>query len=108
MSQPPHCSVEANSSTSGGGEVPKPTGSRGKKSSCTKYSPPTKVCQETCDKDSSASKHQERFRKDKEDSKFLHKCTESLTQGATMHGEKEPHLERPSSLLHFITESPTQ
>ena len=72
-SQPPQHAGEGNSSTCEGKELAKAASHPDKKSSCTKCSPPTKVCQESHEKDHSASKHQEKSQKDKEDSKSLHK-----------------------------------
>ena len=83
----------------------KATGSLDKKS--TKCSPPTKVHQESEDKDRSGSKYREsKHRKDKEDSKSPHKCTRSLVQGSsTMRGEKEPHLEDPPQTFNTSSHS---
>ena len=82
-SQPPRCSGEANSSTHEGREPAKTAGSPNKKSSCSKHSPPTKVRHETCDKESSESKHQEKSQKDKKDSKSPCKYTGSSAQGSS-------------------------
>ena len=58
-SQPPRHSEEGNNSTHKGREPAKAVGSPDKKSSCTQCSPPTKVCQESHNKDCNASKHWE-------------------------------------------------
>ena len=60
ISQPPWCSGEGHSSTCEGGESAKVAGPLDKKSSHTKCSPSTKVCQEAHDIDSSTSKHREK------------------------------------------------
>ena len=59
-SQPPRHSGEGNNSTHKGREPAKVAGSPDNKSSCTQHSPPTKVCQESHNKDCSASKYQEK------------------------------------------------
>ena len=110
-------SGEVPSSTSKNGDLPKATGSLGRKSSCYKCSPPLKECHGSHDKDShsSSSKHWDKPRKDKENSKSPHKCTASPAQGSsTMWTEKEPHLEEPpvafnaSSRSHHLSESDQQ
>ena len=103
-SQPPQCSGEGNNSTHKGRELAKVADSPDKKSSCPQCSPPTKVCQESHDKDRSTSKHQEKSQKDKEDSRSLHKHMGSLVQESCItQVEKEPHLENPP--LTFNTSS---
>ena len=82
-SQPPRHSGEGNNSACKGRELAKVAGSPDKMFSHTQCSPPTKVCQESHDKERSTSKHQEKSRKDKEDSKSPHKCTGSLAQGSS-------------------------
>ena len=107
-SQLSRSSGEAPSSTSKNGDLPKATGSPGRKSSHHEHSPPSKEHCGSCDKDShsSSSKHQDKPHKDKENSKFQCKCTASPAQGSsTTWAEKEPWLEEPSMVLHISSRS---
>ena len=72
-SQPSHSSGEAPSSTNKNWDMPKVTGSPGRKSSHHKHSLPLKEHHGSLDKDSlsSLSKHQDKSCKDKEDGKSL-------------------------------------
>ena len=95
-SQLSHSSGEVPSSTNKNGDPLKATGSLGRKSSHHKHSPPLKEHHGSHDKDwhSSSSKHWEKPRKDKEDSKSPCKCPASPAQGSsTKQAEKEPCLE---------------
>ena len=113
-SQPSHSSGEAPSLTNKNGDLPKATGSPGRKSSHHKCSPSLKEHHGSLDKDSlsSSSKHREKSCKDKEDGKSLCKQLASPVQrSSTTWAEKEPCLEKPimvfhaSSLSHHLSES---
>ena len=116
-SQLSHSSGKVPSSTSKNGDLPKATGSLGRKSSCHKCSPPSKECHESCDKDShsSSSKHWDKSHKDKEDGKSPCKHPASPVQrSSTTWAEKKPQLEEPtmvfhaSSRCHHLSESDKQ
>ena len=116
-SQLSHSSGEVPSSTSKNGDLPKATGSPGRKSSHHKHSLPFKEHHGSRDKDShsSSSKHRDKPHKDKENSKSLCKCMASPGQGfSTMWAEKEPCLKEPlmvfnaSSQSHHLSESDEQ
>ena len=109
-----HSSGEVPSSTSKNGDLPKATGSLGRKSFHHKCSPPLEEYHGSCNKDShsSSSKHRDKPHKDEENGKSPHKCTASPVQGSsTMQAEKEPHLKEPpiafnaSSQSHHLSES---
>ena len=107
-SQLSHSSGEVPSSTSKNGDLPKATGSLGRKSSCHKGSPPLKECHGSHDKDShsSSSKHQDKSHKDKEDSKSPHKHMASPVQrSSTVWAEKEPWLKEPPMIFHTSSRS---
>ena len=116
-SQPSHSSGKAPSSTSKNGDLPKATGSPGRKSSCHKCSLPLKEHHGSCNNDSlrSSSKHRDKSHKDKEDGKSPHKCPASpMQRSSTTWAEKEPCLEVPlmvfhaSSRSHHLSESDKQ
>ena len=107
-SQLSRSSGEVPSSTSNNGDLPKATGSPGRESSCHKHSPPLKEHHGSHDKDSlsSSSKHQDKFCKDKEDSKSLCKCPASPVQrSSTTWAEKESCLEEPPMVFHTSSQS---
>ena len=83
-SQPPQHSGKGNNFTRKGREPAKAAGSPDKMSSCTQCSPPTKVHQESHNKDYSVSKHLEKSQKDKGDSKSPCKHMGSLVQGSSI------------------------
>ena len=107
----------APSSTSKNGDLPKATGSPGRKSSHHKCSPPSKEHHGYHNKNShsSSAKHQEKPHKDKEDSKSPHKCLAFPVQGSsTTWAEKEsclkghPVVFNASSRSHQLSESDEQ
>ena len=115
--QPSCSSGEVSSLTNRNGDLPKATGSLGRKSSCHKHSPPLKEHHGFLEKDSlsSSSKHWDKSCKDKEDGKSPCKCPASpLQRSSTMRAEKEPRLEKPvmvfhaSSMSHHLSESDKQ